>query len=220
MKWSGKKNPSDFCTFTGLCIQAFSKIYTFINLYLSVSQAMSLMCLKHGCTPKLEIWKHMKNTYTQGCTTFLIYTENIFQLYRLENIWIHTNSMWSICNNHLAPVKMLCTFSDVTFDMSFQLRAQKQQLLLSQKEKQKNIDMHCIGNEIIKTPWWLCLLITNQLKTEPKQCLKPYLLISWEELKIGSFIYQGQKAVAEVVGLRQRTNIQIQCSGFKKLHLN
>lgn len=32
--------------------------------------------------------------------------------------------------------------------------------------------------------------------------MKSYLLMSWEELKIGSFICQGQKTIAEVVGLR------------------
>lgn len=30
--------------------------------------------------------------------------------------------------------------------------------------------------------------------------------MSWDELKIGSFICQGQKAIAEVVGLRRMTN--------------
>lgn len=50
--------------------------------------------------------------------------------------------------------------------------------------------------------------LNDQIKPRKKR-LNLYLLMSWEELKIGSFICQGQKTIAEVVGLKHMISIQL-----------
>lgn len=114
----------------------------------------------------------------------------------LLNVVVHLDPDHN--QTHLAPIKTFLTLSDVALNVRFQLGAHGQQLCLSQKKRETHV------NTPLAKQIDIAIFTHGQnLRPERGMHFKSYLLISREELVVWRFICQSQKAIAEVVGLRQ-----------------